>query len=75
MSQWRIDSYSYLKDFLISHPPTFSISPACCIWAKKKVTKAAYARGGHDLDILGLRKEEGGIRSWSIKSCFSQSKG
>ena len=72
VTQWRIDSHSYLKEFLIAHPPTFSISQACCTWAKKKVAKTVYTSFGHDLDIVGIRKEEGGIRSWSIKSCFSQ---
>lgn len=70
--QYRIDAFSHLKTFLIDNPPTFPISAACCTWAKKKPAQKAYKEGGHDLDIVGIRKAEGGVRSNPKTNCLTQ---
>lgn len=65
----RIDGRKYLKEFLISNPPTFKISSACCHEAKIKTSETFIKNGGYDLSVIGTRKAEGGIRSAST-NCF-----
>ena len=48
-----------LREFLIANPPTFRISSKCCWYAKKHPKKKALSEG-FDLDVVGLRKFEGG---------------
>ena len=66
-SIYNIGYNKYLKEFLISNPPTFKISAQCCDWAKKKVK----AQLDYDLMIVGIRKAEGGIRSSKYENCYS----
>lgn len=66
--QTEIGSRPYLKEFMIANPPTFPISSKCCDYAKKKpaldVSKVS------DLQLVGVRKAEGGARSMRYTSCF-----
>lgn len=66
----NIKAQKYLKEFLISHPPTFKISPKCCTYAKKNVAKMYAKQENIDLVIVGIRKAEGGIRSIAYKGCY-----
>lgn len=59
-----------LKNFMISNNPNFSISNKCCKYAKKDILKDLL-KNGYDLNISGIRKTEGGIRSTAYKSCFN----
>ena len=61
----------YLKEFLIDNPPTFPISDVCCDWAKKKTAKAAWKASSAPLNITGVRRAEGGIRSYSYTNCYT----
>ena len=70
-SSLNINSKKYLKEFLILNPPKFKISSKCCDYAKKKVGKQIEKEFNADLNIIGLRKSEGGIRSVRYKSCYS----
>jgi len=63
----------WLKEFMIENPPEFKISSKCCKYAKKDVLYKLISDGGYDLNIFGVRKAEGGIRSTSYKSCFDES--
>ena len=54
--------------------PTSKISNKCCEYAKKKPAKLLIKQLDADLEIIGVRKAEGGIRSASYKTCFSESK-
>lgn len=58
----------WLKEFLISNPPTFPISNMCCQRAKKDVSHKIKC----DLRITGVRKAEGGARATGYKNCFSE---
>ena len=58
-----------LKEFLISNPPKFTISNKCCKYAKKDLAHNKL-KEGYDLNITGIRKSEGGVRSVVYKSCF-----
>jgi 3'-phosphoadenosine 5'-phosphosulfate sulfotransferase (PAPS reductase)/FAD synthetase len=69
--QFNIDYNRYLKDFLVENPPRFKISSKCCEYAKKKVSHRFNEREGCDLDIVGVRKAEGGLRSSAYKNCFT----
>lgn len=69
-SQFNINYNKFLKEFIISNPPTFKISNKCCIYAKKKVGKKYVKDNQCDLSIIGVRKAEGGIRASKYKSCF-----
>lgn len=52
-----------LKEFVMSHPPTFRISAKCCDYAKKKVSGAFVREVGADLMVTGVRAAEGGVRA------------
>ena len=71
---YNISHNKYLKEFLIAHPPTFPISNKCCLYAKKKVGARFDKEFEADLNIMGIRKAEGGVRS-VIKSCFTSGDG
>lgn len=71
-SRLNINYHKYLKQFLIDNPPKFKISPKCCDYAKKQNSHIYVLNNNIDLMITGIRKKEGGIRSISFKSCFSQ---
>ena len=58
-----------LKEFMINNNPNFSISNKCCKYAKKDILKDLLKQG-YDLNISGIRRSEGGIRSTAYKSCF-----
>lgn len=73
-SQFNINYYKNLKDFLISNPPYFRISSKCCHYAKKEVSKKYAVENNIQLMILGIRKAEGGIRGTAYKSCFLKDK-
>lgn len=66
----NINRNKYLKEFLIENPPKINISNKCCEYAKKKTGHKCNS----DLDIIGVRKAEGGARS-TKNSCFSNSNG
>ena len=55
---------------MIANPPTFKISDLCCEYAKKKVSHKFSKENSVDLEITGVRKSEGGIRSTAYKTCF-----
>ena len=65
----NIKQNKLLKEFLIKNPPEFSISQKCCKYAKKDLSHDKL-KEGYDLNITGIRKSEGGVRSTAYKSCF-----
>lgn len=69
ISQFSIRRNKYLKEFLIQNPPDFDISSECCKYAKKKVAQKVVKESQCDLNIVGVRKAEGGIRSIE-KTCY-----
>lgn len=70
-SRFNISRNKYLKEFLIANPPTFKISSKCCKYAKKDVGKQLVKKYDADLQIIGVRQAEGGIRATAYKNCFS----
>lgn len=60
-----------LKEFMASNPPP-KISDQCCEYAKKNVAKRVEAELGASLGVVGIRRAEGGVRSLSLQSCFSE---
>lgn len=70
--QFCINKNKWLKEFMIENPPTFKISKKCCIYAKERVAQNLISMDGYDLNIFGVRKSEGGIRSTAYKSCFDE---
>ena len=71
LRSFNIGYFKYLKDFLLENPPTFKISSKCCHYAKKDVAKQLIKRYKADLNVIGVRKAEGGIRSTAIKNCYT----
>ena len=71
-SRFDISQNKWLKEFLIENPPTFQISGKCCTYAKKKVAHKFIEENNIDLNIMGVRKAEGGVRSGAYKTCFSK---
>lgn len=73
-SKFNIDYVRGLKEYMTAFPPTFKISGKCCNGAKKDIAKRFLTEYAADLNILGIRKAEGGIRSSAYKSCFDPAK-
>lgn len=69
---FNIDYNRYLKEFMIANPPGFKISNKCCTYAKKNVAHKLLKREKYDLNILGVRRAEGGIRQSAYKNCFDE---
>lgn len=70
-SQFNINYNSFLKEFLLDHPPSFKISKKCCEYAKKSVAHNFAKTNQIDVFIVGVRKSEGGTRSTAYNNCFS----
>ena len=73
-SKFNINYVRGLKEYIISRPPWFRISNKCCKGAKKDNAKVFLAENNADLNIVGIRKAEGGIRSAAYKNCFTAAK-
>lgn len=71
-SKFNITQNKWLKEFIIENHPTFKISNICCKYAKKDVSHKLLSDFGYDLNIVGIRKAEGGARSAAYKSCFDE---
>jgi len=71
ISSYNIDYNKYLKDFMIENPPDFLISNKCCKYAKKEVAHKVMKDISADLNIIGVRRYEGGARATAYKNCFS----
>lgn len=69
---FNIKQNKWLKEFLIENPPLFSISNLCCKYAKKDVAHKLLNENNYDLQIVGVRKAERGVRSTAYKSCFDE---
>lgn len=63
----NISSCKYLKEFMITHPPTFKISQKCCTYAKKEVAKIYLREKKADLQMIGIRQAEGEYDPSDIK--------
>lgn len=73
-SWFDIHRNSYLKEFMIANPPTFNVSNKCCDFAKKHLAHNAIKKYNADLNIMGVRFSEGGIRANAYKKCFTEGK-
>ena len=71
-SSYNIAYVKWLKEFMLENPPDFKISAACCTYAKKKPAHKFKSASGCDLDCVGVRKAEGGVRSTVYKTCFTE---
>lgn len=63
-----------LREFMIENPPWFRVSDKCCTFAKKNVAKRLNDEMRIDLEIVGVRKAEGGIRT-TTQTCFTKGQG
>jgi len=73
-SHFNINKTKYLKEFMVMYPPTFKVSDKCCKFAKKDVAKNSLVEYEIDLNVIGVRKSEGGRRATTYKSCFIDGK-
>lgn len=69
-----IGRFRLLREFIVKNPPWFKVSNKCCEYTKKKVAAQANREFGVDLELIGIRKSEGGARS-TISQCFSRHEG
>lgn len=74
-SKFNINYIRGLKEYMIAYPPNFKISNKCCKGAKKDNAKAFLKENAADLNIIGIRKAEGGARGAAYKTCFDVAKG
>lgn len=70
-SSFNINHNKGLKEFLVKNPPEFKISNMCCQYAKKKVAHKYASNNNIDLNVVGVRRSEGGIRSVAYTTCLS----
>lgn len=68
----NIEHNKWLKEFLIKNPPDFPISGDCCYYSKKLSAHKKIEQEKIQLNIVGVRKAEGGARATSYKSCFTE---
>lgn len=68
-----IDYNKWLKEFIIKNPPKFKISNRCCQYAKKSIIHSLIKENSYDLNIMGVRRAEGGTRAMAYKNCFDES--
>ena len=71
-SRFNISNNKWLKEFLISNKPSFLISDKCCTYAKKNIVHKVIKDNKYDLNIVGVRKAEGGNRATAYKNCFDE---
>lgn len=71
-SSFNISRNKLLKEFLIHNPPKFKISNKCCKYAKKDVGKKYNEENNTELNVIGVRKSEGGVRATRYKNCFDK---
>lgn len=69
-SFFNINRNKLLKEFIVANPPEFAISNKCCDFAKKNLSKRYNKENEIDLNVVGIRKAEGGVRATRYKSCF-----
>ncbi|BFK11872.1 hypothetical protein F140042L4_20300 [Coprococcus phoceensis] len=74
-SSFNINRNKYLKEFMIKYPSEFNISNKCCDYAKKNVAHKLMNDNKYDLNIMGVRKAEGGVRAAAYKNCFDDNGG
>lgn len=74
-SKFNISYVRGLKEYMIAYPPKFKISPDCCKGGKKNNARKFLTEYDADLNILGIRQAEGGIRGAAYKTCYSPAKG
>lgn len=70
-SSFNISKDVGLKEFMIKNKPP-QISDKCCTYAKKKVAEDTIKELGCTLDVVGVRRAEGGARATAYTSCFSE---
>jgi 3'-phosphoadenosine 5'-phosphosulfate sulfotransferase (PAPS reductase)/FAD synthetase len=70
-SQFCINRYKLLREFIMQNPPDFAISEKCCYYSKKQTSLDFNKEYNPDLSINGMRQSEGGRRAGSIKNCFT----
>ena len=70
---FNIRRNKYLKEYIIQNNPTFEISNKCCKYAKKDLIHKLLKEEDYDLNILGVRKAEFGVRTIAYKNCFDES--
>ena len=68
----NISCYRLLKEFMIEHPPQFRISDKCCDGAKKDASHDYIREIDATLNMVGVRRSEGGVRATAYSSCFSE---
>ena len=73
-SRFNIAYVKGLKEYIVANPPTFKISNKCCKGAKKDNAKKYLKEYGAELNLVGIRKAEGGARSAAYKTCFDFAK-
>ena len=70
-TSYDIGRNKWLKEFMTENPPTFAISEKCCNHAKKTPSHRSARVRGCDLNMVGVRRAEGGVRVNTDK-CFTK---
>jgi len=69
-SFFNISNNKLLKEFMLENPPEFKISNKCCEKAKKNPAKQYTKMNEVQLNMIGVRTAEGGVRKARYKSCY-----
>ena len=71
-SNLNIERCRLLKEFMVVNPPDFPISDGCCKGAKKDLAHDCLREIKATINMVGIRKAEGGARATAYNSCFSE---
>lgn len=71
VSRYTVANRKWLKEFIMDSPPSFKVSDQCCLYAKKLTAQRDHERHGYEVDIIGVRRAEGGVRANPVTTCFS----
>lgn len=70
--RFSVERNTGLKEYIKSNPPPMKISGRCCDYAKKNPAKRTIKELEATLEVIGVRRAEGGSRVSAYKSCFSE---
>lgn len=73
-SRLNINKSSYLKEYIQQNHPEVDFSQKCCDNCKKAPAALAAKELNADLELIGVRRAEGGVRSTVYTTCFVENK-
>lgn len=68
----NIENHFGLREYIQAYPPETLFSNDCCRYVKKNPAKVFTKTYGITLEVIGVRRAEGGVRASAYQTCFSE---